>query len=83
MTAEATATVEPARRELSPLTEKLITHVVPEIKRRLVQQAALEGCTPAIVVNRVLADGLMSFEQIADATREQGSAARTNGNGAH
>ena len=64
-------------------TERLVAHVERDIKKRLTQQAALEGCVPAVVVNRVLGNGLMSFGEIADATREQASGERSNGNGTH
>ena len=79
------ATADEAANERSPsaLTERLVAHVERDVKKRLTQQAALEECAPAVVVNRILADRLMTFEQIADATREQGSGERSNGNGAH
>ncbi len=67
----------------SPYTERLVGHVRRETKDRLGMQAALEGCVPAHLLDRILAAGLMTYEQIADATRQRGSAERGNGNGTH
>jgi hypothetical protein len=80
---QATADEATSARALSTLTERLVAHVERDIKKRLTQQAALEGCVPAVLVNRVLGGGLMTFDEIADATREQASAERGRGNGAH
>lgn len=78
---QVTAGEAPNGRVPSPLTERLVAHVEPGVKDRLTMQAALEGCAPAVLVNRILGADLMTYEQIADATRQRGSG-RSNGNGA-
>lgn len=74
--------VPTGRSSASPLTERLVTHVEEQVKDRLGLQASLERCAPAAVLNRILDASLMTYDQIADATRERGQQG-SNGNGAH
>jgi hypothetical protein len=84
MTAQVTAAEAPNGRATgSPYSEKLVGHVTPEVKDRLGMQAALEGCPPAHLLDRILGAGLMTYDQIADATRQRGSGERSNGHGAN
>lgn len=83
MAAELAAPETPDGRAPSPLTERLVTHVELNVKDRLGMQAALEGNAPAALVNRILGGGLMTYDEIADATRQRGSRERSNGNGSH
>lgn len=62
-------------------TERLVARVEFEIKDRLGLQASLEGRVPAVLVNRILGEGLMTYEQIAEATRQRGTGEKGNGNG--
>jgi hypothetical protein len=67
----------------SPYTERLVVRVRRDTKDRLGMQATLEGCAPAHLLDRLLDVGLMTYDQIADATRQRGSGERSNGNGSH
>jgi hypothetical protein len=82
MTQVSTNEVPTGRSAASQLTERLVAHVEQQVKGRLGLQASLEGCAPAAVLNRILDAGLMTYDQIADATRERGQQG-SNGNGTH
>lgn len=73
----------PTGRVPSPYTERFVAHLTAGVKKRLTQQAALEGVVPAHLADRILEAGLMTFDEIADATRRQASSERSNDNGSH
>ena len=80
MAAEVQAADASPGRIPTPYTERLVTHVRPDVDQRLRMQAALEGRPPAHVLNAVLAAGLLTLPQIAERMQQMGDG---NGSGSH
>jgi hypothetical protein len=79
MASEAQTRNGTASRPPSQYSERLVTHVTPDVADRLRLQAALQDRPPAHLADEVLGKGLMTFEQLAEETLRK----RGNGNGAH
>ncbi len=84
MTAEVQAEGAPPGRTPTPYTERIVTHVTPDVDERLRMQAALERRPPAHVLNEVLAAGLLTLSQIKERIAERmQQMGEGNGSGSH
>jgi hypothetical protein len=80
MTVETQEAETTGGRAPSPYTERVVTHLTPQVAMRLRMQSALEDRPPAHLADEVLGKGLMTFEEISAQTLQH---EKGNGNGTH